>query len=217
MSNTIVWQFDLTVVITSFTLKKSTDQGQSFAALTSVAFNTARGAANWDDANKRFTYTDGTGNPGDVYQVIAIGANGTSMPALIVAPPTPPATCLVIGYVLDAFGAVDAQIPIVVTTVGTRGEQWGQNTAGIVAQNPMSVGMVGSNRTIYPDRNGMWKIALVQKTYARIVCAAIGLDWSFEVPVKAGPVNVRDIPQLRGQALSVFGDMNGSRNSFPNS
>jgi hypothetical protein len=215
MSNRISWAFDPTVVVTSFTITKSVDKGITYAALTSVAFNTT--GANWDKAKKRFFYVDAPGNPGDIYLVTSVGAFGTSPGTYAIAPPTSPAFCYIFGYILDSQGNVDQQTPITVRWDGSRGEHWMKGPTGTVAQNPEALAITAGSMQVYPDANGMWQVQLIQKSFARIQIPAIELDWAFEVPSKPGPINIRDVQQLRGLSTGIFSDMTGTRENLPNS
>lgn len=204
MSNTIVWNYDPAVTITSFALEKSVDKGLTFAALATVVFNLT--GANYDQVNKRFFYLDGAGNPGDVYRVTSTGAFGVSGPTIAVAPPAQPALCTVIGYVLDGLGRPRTDVRVEVHAYGVGGERWTRNHAGVVAQNPAAVGIVATAETVYPDAAGVWQVSLLQKALVRIEIAELGLSWAFEVPAKVGPVNVRDLPQLRGASFNGIWD-----------
>lgn len=213
MSNTILWKHDPSVAITSFTLQKSTDKGIIFSALATVAFSVT--GPNWDAANRRWQYVDTAGNPGDVYSITATGTNGTSPAALAISPPVVPTTCTIIGYLTDAAGNVDVQVPISVQTTGSRGEQWISSPPGALARNPEALAVIGANLTVFPDNNGMWQVKLLRRSFARVSIPAVQLDWAFEVPNTPGPLNIRDIPQLRGAELTVFPEMTGTPLALP--
>lgn len=217
MSVKITWQADPSVTITSFTVIVSTDKGATFTTLATVTFNTASGAPNYDQRLKQFFFVDSSGNPGNIYQVAAIGTNGTSIPEFVIAPPSSYPMCDIFGYVIDAFGDVDTSIPIEVSSFGSRGEKWARNVGGIISQNPMGLGIAAVMRTIFPDNNGIWQISLIQGAFARVSIPILDFTWTFEVPANAGPINIRDLPQLRGQALGVFPEMGGESTRFPES
>lgn len=63
------------------------------------------------------------------------------------------------------------------------------------------MGVRTEETTIYPNESGIWQVDLVQKSIARITISELQFDWAFEVPAKTGPVNIRDIPQLRGASF----------------
>lgn len=217
MAVKISWSPDLTVPITEFVLTKSVDKGQTFLALVTIPYDTAPASLFYDRKTKRFYYNDLVGNPGDIYQILANGFLGTSKTVIVVAPPTDPDVCTIIGYLSDAFGTIDPGLPIHVYAYGSRAERWAKNPAGLVAQNPQALGIADNTRTVYPNAAGIWQVELVQGTYARVHIPAIEFSWAFEVPKKLGPVNVRDIPQLRGSALGAFPEMQGDSPVRPES
>jgi len=197
MGITLNWGFDPSTAITQFVLTKSTDKGKSYSALTTIAFDVT-GAA-FDAKKGLFFYTDAAGAPGHIYKLVAQGAAGDSSPSYIVAPADEPTTCLVIGYIRDGFGAVNENVKVNVSSYGNAQESWADNPNGLIAQNPRSLGIVAGERTVYPDSNGMWQVELIKNTRARIIIEEMNFDWTFKVPNDSGPVNITDIPQLRGQ------------------
>lgn len=217
MSVLLTWYPDPAVIISLFNIFVSTDEGITFNLLAAVPFNTAPGAPNYDQRLKQFSYTDSIGIPGNVYQVFAVGADGTSIPEYTIAPPSSFPLCTIYGYMIDAFGNVDQNNEIICRSFGSRGEKWTHNVPGIVGQNPMSLGISDGYRTVFPDQNGLWQVAIIQGIYARIEIPALEFSWVFEVPKSIGPFNIRDVPQLRGQALGVFPDLVGDRTRFPES
>lgn len=216
MANRITWIPDKSLPITSFSLMKSTDKSISFTLLASVLAN-ANDSAAYDKQTGRYYYNDMAGNPGDVYAITSVGPAGTSRVVYALAPADPPGVCTVVGYVRDAFGYVDQAITILVSAFGTPGERWVVNPNGLLAQNSQALGLVSRTATLAPDANGLWQIDLVRKAYAKVEIPALDFTWIFEVPNKSGPINVRDIPQLRGQALELFPEMQGDRSVLPNS
>lgn len=200
---------------TSFQLDKSTDGGESYVALSTLGYNT-RGP-NYEAKTKRFFYDDTVGNPGDIYKLTVTGTYGTSEPLLIVAPPYEPAKCLVIGYIRDVFGGVDRQVTIIVEGTGSKGQRWAPGSGGVVSRNPEGIGLKMAQQRIFPDAAGMWQVELIRGTYARIQIPDLQFSFMFEVPSKAGPVNIRDIPELRGQALELFRGLDGEPLELPES
>lgn len=215
MSSTFFWTPDPTQTITSFTLTKSVNQGLSYSALATIPWDVA--GANYNKQRKQFFYVDAGGAEGDIYQIVANGAFGVSEPLIIVAPPAEPDLCTIVGYCRDPFGFVDRDVAIHVTAVGTPGERWASSPAGIVGQHHDALGIVSRKQVVYPDENGMWQVSLVRRIYAKVEIPALDFSWAFEVPQAAGPVNIRDIPQLRGAALALFPDMQGERLYLPES
>jgi hypothetical protein len=213
MSNRLSWGWDTTQTVTGFTLTKSTNKGISFSALVTIPFDTV--GANYDAREKKFFYVDNTGVPGDVYKVVAHGTFGVSTPAIIVAPPAAALTCTIIGYVLDLFGSVDERMRVIVDAYGSRGERWMQNPVGVVAQHPEAVAARVTSRVFTLDSAGMWQADLVRGSYARVQIPELQFTHVFEVPQEAGPVNIRDIPQLRGPELALFGESNGDKLYLP--
>lgn len=210
MANHITWAFDSSAAITSFVLTKSTDKGSSYVALATVTFDVSATAPNYLPATKEFFYDDAAGNPGDIYSVTAVGALGTSEAVLGVAPPVAPGTCLVLGYLRDAAGFVDPTSPIYVEAAGSRGEGWVVNPSGIVSQNPEALGIARDSSTTYCDTSGMWLVRLVRRCVARIRVPAQDFVWTFLVPDESGPVNIRDIKQLRpGDYYGIFPALDG--------
>jgi hypothetical protein len=217
MSVQITWAYDPSVTIASFMVSVSTDGGATFSQLATISFNTAIGAVNYNQKTKQFFYVDGTGVSGNIYSVAAVGANGTSNLQYVVAPVLAYPTCTIYGYVIDAAGNVDTSIDVLVTSFGTRGERWMKKPTGLAAFNPMSLGVVSSSLTVYPDATGVWQVTLLQGAYATISIDALDFSWTFETPASNGPINIRDIQQLRGAALGVFPELVGDRNRFPES
>ena len=215
MSNKVYWNYDPSASITSFTVKRSADMGLTFVLLSTIVFDT--NGANFDKQSKRFFYFDGTGAAGNIYAIGSTGTLGTSPDSYVIAPPADPSLCTVIGYARDAFGYADPELSIHVQAFGTPGERWVQNPAGIVSQHGQALGVIGRKVIINPDANGIWQIGLIRKIYARVEIPALDFSWAFEVPDKPGPINIRDIPQLRGQALSLFSDTAGNRLVMPES
>lgn len=215
MANKFYWTPDPTQTITSFDIERSTDHGSSFAALVNIPFNV--NGANYDKQRKQFFYEDAAGQPGYIYRIVANGAFGVSVPLTIVAPPAEPELCTIIGYVRDASGYVDRTTAIHVTAVGSPEEHWAPNPEGLVAHNAHALGIVAKRDVIHPDENGMWQVDLIRGIYARIEIPALMFQRTFEVPRKAGPINVRDIAEVRGRALALFGDVNAGGVFLPES
>ena len=212
----ILWDFDRSVPVTSFTLTKSTDKGLAYAALDVVSFD-INGAA-YLPGKKRFHYDDVAGDSGHLYKVIASGPYGAAAAVIGVAPPQAPSKCLVIGYLLDGVGNVDTQSPVIVETHGTNGSYWTNNPSGVVAQNAQAQGIGYSRYEIYPDQTGLWQIPLVIGTVARVQIPSQELDWAFEVPNQEGPVNIRDLPLLSmADYFSLYPDRSGTRAGLVNS
>lgn len=208
MAVKVIWEFDPSVAVTSFTLDKSVDQGTSYTFLATVTFDI--NGANFDRAEKHFFYNDAAGAPGHIYRITATGAFGTSLPSYMVAPADPPGLCVVIGYARNAFGEVDVGMQVFVESWGERGTGWASNPAGVVGNNAQSLAVISSTRTTYPDANGLWQVELIRKAYARVRIPALELDWAFEVPDKTGPVNIRDLPLVRqGDVNGTFPEMTG--------
>jgi hypothetical protein len=203
VSNKLYWKADPSVVVTSFVLTKSTDKAQSFSSLATITYDLA--GANYEKKTKRFFYTDSSGAVGDAYRIVAVGANGTSSPVVVIAPADQPDFCTIVGYMLDTFGEVDTSIPVSVHSYGAGA--WTTNPAGVVAQNPEALGLTAASQTVYPGADGIWQVRLIQKAYARITIPALDFDWAFIVPASVGPVNVRDIPLVRqADAYGLFPD-----------
>lgn len=215
MSNKIVWGFVTPPAIAHFSLIKSTDGGSTFNALGVVAFDV--NGASYLPQTQQFFYVDAAGNPGDIYQVFAVGDDGTSPPVTVIAPPVRSALCTVIGYVKDPFGMVDQNTVINVNSMGSRGERWVASPAGLQGFAPMALAITPSLKRVYPDENGLWQVGLVYGAYTRIEIPSIEFSWTFEVPAKPGPINIRDIPQLRGEALGLFQQEDGERMRWSNS
>jgi hypothetical protein len=213
--NTLTWGYVASPAVTSWVITKSTDGGSTFSALATVAFSVT--GANFNPQTQQFFYADAAGNPGDIYEVVAVGSAGTSLPVMLIAPPAAPQLCKVIGYLKDPFGGVDQNTVINVNSMGTKGERWVPSTAGLLSQAPMGLAVTPSHRRVYPDANGMWQVSLVYGAYCRVEIPSIDFSWTFEVPAKAGPINIRDLPQLRGEALGLFQQEDGERMGWPNS
>ena len=210
MTVTVSWGYDTTQTITSFTLEKSTDKGVSFSSLVSIAFNPA--GANFDAANNRFFYNDAAGAVGHVYKIYAVGPLGTSEARIAISAPAETSKCTIIGYVEDAFGEVDTSIQVLVEAFGGREDRWVQSPTGVVAQNSRAVGITSGRNIVYPNSDGIWQVRLTRKTVARITINELGLDWAFEVPDKDGPVNIRDIPQIRGGSFyGIYPEQDGTQ------
>jgi len=213
MAYRLNWTSEATA-IASFDLSKSIDMGETYSSLVNIPFDTT--GDNYDRPNKHFFYNDTSGQPGHIYKVV-INASTATDPLVIIAPPAPPAKCMIIGYMLDAGGYVPTDVQVSVEAYGTRGERWGRNPTGIVGQNKEALGITARRFFVKPDANGMWSVNLIRKVFALIEIPAINFRWAFEVPDKDGPVNIRDIPQLRGQDLALFPEMDGTRALFPES
>jgi hypothetical protein len=211
MSVKLQWINDPSVPVSSFVITLSTDKGQTFSALVTIPFNTAPAAPNYDPRLRQFFYTDLTGVPGNIYRIVANGANGTSIAEFAIAPPLAYPMCQIYSNIVDAFGEVDQSRHILVRSFGTRGEKWTNSPPGIVAYNPMALGIVDSVRTVFSDLTGLWQVSLIQGTYARIEIPDLQYSWAFMVPNEVGPVNIRDIPALRGSALGIYPEMMGDR------
>lgn len=198
----IRWGFkkDTGVTITSFTLTKSVDKALTFSALTVITFDVNNSAV-FDRATDSFFYDDVAANPGDIYKIVATGSNGTSIPVFAIVPLPTPAACTIIGYVLDGFGESDKHLNVVIETAGgPQSEIWMANPDGLVAQSNEALGITRAD-TVVQVNQGMWQASLLQGSYARITIPALRFDWSFRVPKEEGPINIRDIPQLRGSSF----------------
>ena len=215
MANKVFWIPDLTQTITSFQVDRSLDKGQTFTTVATITFDV--NGVNFDKPTKRFFYSDASGVPGAVYAVTAIGPSGSSAPVYAITPADAPLTCTIIGYVRDVLGYAMPDAAIVVKAFGSTGEQWARNPNGLLAQNPNALGVVSRDIIVKPDDNGMWQVTLLRKAYAKIEIPSQEFVWAFEVPDKTGPINIRDIPQLRGQALQLFPEMLGDRVTLPES
>lgn len=213
MSVTIFWLGNS--VDTSYALEKSTDKGISYTDVATVTFDV--NGSHYDKQKKQFFYADDAGNPGDIYRITSTGAYGISKPTFVIAPPESPPTCVIIGYLMDVFGYVDQRVSVHVTAFGSPGEKWVQNPVGVVAQNTLATGLLGRSSVVNPTDGGIWQVELVQGAYARIEIPELDFSWTFEVPKQTGPLNIRDISQLRGQDLALFPEMLGERNVLPNS
>lgn len=206
MAATIYWDADDTTV-TSYALSRSTNKGASYSAVATVAASTV--GANYDARTKRYFYTDAGASAGDIFKLIATGSLGTSEPEFAIVPPSAPSLCRVVGYALTGFGEADVQLPVLVTLFGSRGESWNRNPTGVMAQSAEALHLVPASRTVYPDTAGIWSVDLVRGALARVQIAQTGFSWVFRVPDVAGPVNIRDIPQARGQELAPYGELLG--------
>lgn len=215
MANKISWITDKSVAVASFDIQRSVNKGISFTALVNILADP--NGANYDKQTKKYFYLDAGGNPGDIYTVTATGDAGTSKPAYAITAPDPPDLCVIIGYVRDAFGFVEQETSVHVTAFGSPGERWIKNPNGLVAQHPNALGLVNRSAVIKPDAGGIWQVELVRRAYAKVEIPSLDFILAFEVPDKAGPVNIRDIPQLRGQALALFSEMTGAPGSLPES
>lgn len=216
MSNKLIWSPNYSVPISSFTIVKSTDMGITFAFLATVDFDTSSGAPNYLPGTKQFFYNDSSGNPGDMYQITASGDNGTSAASLVVTPPASIPLCTIFGYQVDGFGNPGTAI-VTCRSIGSKGERWAKTVPGMDAFSTQALGVVAASAEVFTDSNGIWQVSLVQGSYAQIEIPAINFTWTFEVPAKSGPINIRDIPTLRGEALGLFGPEYGERNRFPSS
>jgi hypothetical protein len=220
MSVTLSWQADNTPntpAITQFNVLLSTDLGATFTLLASVPFNTARSNSNYNQQTRQFSYLDSTGNPGNIYQIISVGSNGNSAPVFAIAPPILYSKCAIIGFLVDPFGDADPTQPVKVSSFGSRGERWTKNQPGIVAQQPFALGIIETSKTVYPDATGLWSVELLQSTYAKIEIPCLNYVSVFEVPAVSGPINVRDIPTLRGEESGLFPNQVGDRPAWPES
>lgn len=198
MAVTIHWYHDTAHAIESFTIQRSIDGGRTFAALAVVVFDL--NGANYDRATNRFRYRDLTGAPGYVYSVVVTGELGLSDPAFVVAPPAPAPLCTVIGYTSHVGGARQKGLPVVVEYLGDRQDQRSVEMAGTIGMNKQAV-VVGGTAQTQTDANGMWSIDLVQG--ARVLLTLPGVySHAFTVPKARGPVNVRDLPQIRGTSIN---------------
>lgn len=213
MTVKVSWMADTDDSVTSYEVFRSQDKGLTYSSIAVVPFDTQ--GTDYDKTTKRFFVNDSTGQAGDVYMITATGLYGTSEPTIVIAPPAVPAKCLVVGYVRDAHGRVDRNWTVRVSTAAQRGENWLAG-GGVVGQHPLSVGVVASDTTVHPDENGFWSVELLQDAIARISIPVLDLDWAFRVPKKNGPVNIRDIPQVRtADFYGIWPDMQGSRMGQP--
>jgi len=215
MAAKIYWTPDLSQAITSFTVYRSDDKGASYTQVALIPFNVA--GPNYDKQSRQFFYDDSSGDVGFVYRIVASGNAGDSDPLTIITAPAEPSLCTVIGYVRDALGFVDQSIPVFVEATGSTGERWIQGPEGIVAQNGRPLLLQPRTATVHPNEHGLWQVDVMRGAYVRITIPALSFVWAFEVPNVAGPVNVKDLPQLRGKALELFGPMNGERLYLPES
>lgn len=206
MAATIYWDASDTTV-TSFALSRSSDKGASYTAVATVAASTV--GANYDARTKRYFYVDASAAAGDIFKLVATGTLGTSEPEFAIVPPGAAPRCRVIGYALTGFGEADVLLPVLVTLFGSRGESWNRSPSGVMAQHAEALHLVPSSRTVYPSTAGVWSVDLVRGALARVQIAQTGFSWVFRVPDVAGPVNIRDIPQARGQELVPYGELLG--------
>jgi len=204
MSDTrLTWVPDPSVAVTSFTVQKSTDEGITFSTIATVTAGAA--SPNYDRQDKVYFYVDSGSSPGDVYKVTCTGPNGTSLPAYAVAAPDPLPLCLVIGYVANGFGDRLSGVAVSVKSFGAKSSAWVNNPAGTIAQNPRAVGVAAtSEKTVYTDAAGIWQVSLVQKTEALVTIPDLRFEYAFEVPAKTGPINIRDIAELRGGSFHAL-------------
>jgi hypothetical protein len=215
MSVRLYWYADTTQTVTSFSIRKSSDGGLTYDAPVSVLFNV--NGANYEKQTKRFFYDDALGAAGNIYKISAVGPLGTSSEETVIVEGDKPPLCRVIGYIKDAFGGVDQTVSIQVKAFGTPGERWAKNTTGMVARNSHALALTSREIFLRPDASGMWSVDLVQGVYAHVSISSLNFEHVFEVPAQAGPVNIRDIPQLRGQDLALFPEYSGLRNVLPES
>lgn len=213
MSVRLYWHADDPTAST-YNIEKSVDKGKTYAPLGSFAASTT--GPNYDARTKRFFFDDAAGNAGNVYSVTAVGALGVSDPTIIIAPPEPVKTCLVVGYVRDLFGSVDQSVMIAISSFGTRDEVWAASE-GIVGQAARGLGVKPSFRQVYVDENGMFQAELIRNCYAKITISDLQYELYFIVPNEPGPVNVRDIQALRSQELELFSEPKGGGGYLPES
>lgn len=197
----VYWEHSALAPITSFVLEKSVNKGASYTTLATIVFSTT--GANYDSKSRRFFYTDSAGQAGAIYRITSVGTLGTSEPAFAITPPAAMLKCLIIGYVRDSYGNVDTNMRVLVSSYGTRGEAWAYNATGVVANEALAVGVpVDQSIIVQPNAEGIWRVELLRKTLARIQIPDLNFEWAFEVPDAQGPINIRDIPQLRGADFS---------------
>jgi hypothetical protein len=206
MAATIYWDADDTTV-TSYALSRSSDKGVTYSAVATVAASTV--GANYDARSRRYFYTDASAAAGDIFKLVATGSLGTSEPEFAIVPPAAAPVCRIVGYALTGFGEADVLLPVLVTLFGSRGESWNRNPTGTMAQHAEALHLVPASRTVYPDLTGLWAVDVVRGALARVQIAQTGFSWVFRVPDVAGPVNIRDIPQARGQELAPYGELLG--------
>lgn len=199
----------------SFLLEKSTDKGVSYTTLTTIAYDTT--GVNYDPRLKVFFYVDAGGAAGHVYRLTVTGTQGVSPPSFIVVPMAAPDMCHIIGYVRSPFGEVDQSVKVDVFSFGSRGERWMKSPSGLLGINPEALGVTNAQKAVFPNADGMWEVLLVQGTYARIFIPEMSFEWTFLVPSVTGPVNIRDIAQLRGQERALYSEQTGDQPNFSES
>ena len=215
MSNKFYWSSDPADKATSFDLNKSVDGGATYTSLVNVPYDV--NGVNYDRQQKKFFYTDVSGNAGDIYHVVSNGPLGASDPLIVVAPPTEAPTCTIVGYVRDPFGYVDTRMAVHVESAGKGSERWVAAGNGTIGQNAQSLAIVDRSIIVNPNSDGMWSVDLIQRSVMRIMIPALEFNVTFEVPARIGPINVKDLRPLSGQTLGEGAPYAGDRLYLPES
>ena len=208
MAATLTWFPDpASNGVTEYILDSSTDGTITWANVTTVVYSLT--GMQYDKVNKVFTYTDSAGAPGTLYRLSAVGSFGTSGYVYIAVPPGPPPVCEILGYIQTAMAGVDSSTPIQVQTYLKKGQQF-FSVPGTIGQTRAGMGIQAWKTSVYPNASGICSDTLVQGVYALITIPALNFRWAFQVPEVPGPVNIRDIPCLKGSDwFSVTGEETG--------
>lgn len=204
----LVWNPDPAIAITSFSLYRSDDKGRTYSLLATIAANYS--GANYDKQNKRFFYEDAATSHGSIYKITVTGPSGTSDPAYLIAPPDSIPKCVIIGYIADAHGRPVAGEQVSVEAAGTKGSTWMRNPDGLVAENPEAQGVQIGRQTVYTDENGVWQVTVARKSIIRVNIPSLRVEKMMEVPDLEGPINFRDIIEVRGGSFrGIFDEQTG--------
>jgi hypothetical protein len=185
----------------SYRIERSTDGGLNYTSLATILRDPT--GANYDTESRTYAHTDTLGTPGDIYRIIAAGEAGDSDPVIVVSPPELPGFCLLVGYLMDPFGAVDPASSVVISYRQALGDQT-TSFGGESGTRPDKVVRLPAERTFYPDDRGYWEAEVLRGTRLHVEIPDANISFDFTVPDEPGPINVLSARELAGKQLSLY-------------
>ncbi len=176
--------------VTTFTLQRSIDDGDTWTDITTIANDTTVPAA-YDADLDQFFYVDDDDVAGEIVRIRANNVTGSGPWAFHYGPPARPTTCNVYGVLLDPFSNQPwPNQAVLIESLQARSAGMVDN-ANVASKNQESA-VVGKRSTrVVTDASGRWQIDLVAGMPVRITIPRAGLVQMFRVPA-LDVLNFRD-------------------------